>query len=150
MASGFLVLTDGRCFARRWSTYDHVIRAVADELAHDGDEKKLKDWLYEQVPGPLDKEDVGYGPWLREADQQLIERFLDLRELTHEHQAYFLQAAKKAAARMRLFSEDWLQKCLCDLLDMIERMEADQTPTEKSDWSEVLPSRGRKLGPGWK
>lgn len=150
MPSGFLILTDGRCFARRWSTYDHVIRAVADELANEDAEKRFKDWLYELVPGPLDKEDVGYGPWLREADQQLIERFLDLRELTPDNQMYFAKAVKKAAVRMRLYSEDWLQKCLRDLAELIERMESGEAPTSKSDWSEVLPSRGRQLGPGWK
>lgn len=32
VASGFLVLPDGRCFAPRWSFYDAVLRAIADEL----------------------------------------------------------------------------------------------------------------------
>jgi hypothetical protein len=126
-----------------------VVRAIADELENSDQQRRLKDWLYEQVPGPLDKEDVGYGPWVREADQQLIERFLDLRELTRENQLYFLQAAKRAALRMRLHSQDWLQKCLRDLTEMIERMESGESPTSKSDWIEVLPSRGRQRGPGW-
>src|SRR4051812_38955527 len=82
MASGFLVLSDGRCFARRWSAHDAVLRAVAEHLHGSPQARELRDWLLAQLPGLADEEDIGYGPWFRKADEQLVERFLDLREFT--------------------------------------------------------------------
>ena len=53
MASGFLVLPDGRCLSRRGFAHDGVIRAVADQLGPGSVEQNLKKWLAEQLPGPF-------------------------------------------------------------------------------------------------
>jgi hypothetical protein len=148
MASGFLVLPDGRCFAPGWSVYDVVLRAVADEL--DAPEASaLQAWLLELLPGLDDEEHVGYGPWYRVADGQLIERMLDLRELTPASQFLFCQAAKRAASRLGSDAPEWLANCLSKLSDMVVRYERGEPPLDRSDWVEVVPSKGRYIGPGW-
>src|SRR5947209_4793053 len=57
MASGFLVLPDGRCFAPRWSAYDATLRAVAAAL-DSREEAALRAWLLGLLPGPDDEEHV--------------------------------------------------------------------------------------------
>jgi hypothetical protein len=148
VASGFLVLPDGRCFAPRWSFYDAVLRAIADELgAPEGAE--LRGWLLGLLPGPADEEHVGYGPWYRAADGQLIARTLDLRELTPMNQRLICEAAKRAASSGRASHPEWLADCLCKLSDMVARFERGEPPLSRSDWVEIVPSEGRKIGPGW-
>jgi hypothetical protein len=147
MASGFLILPDGRCFARRWSAYDEVLGEIAKSLQEVPGERDLKSWLLLLLPGPEDEEHVGYGPWFRVADQKLVERFIDLRELTENSQQLFMRAAKSAASRPH--SDSWLQQSLLDLADMIQRIEQGEPPLTKSDWREVIPSQGRRIGPGW-
>jgi len=97
MASGFLILSDGRCFARRWSAHDDVLRAVAVEL--DDRHSALREWLLSLLPGPNDEEHIGFGPWVRRADQRVIQRYLDLRELTLENQKILQQAMLRAGER---------------------------------------------------
>jgi len=153
VASGFLVLSDGRCFARRWSVHDAVLRAVVEELDVSPPAGALRDWLLAQFPGPEDEEHVGYGPWFRKADQQLVERFLDLREFTPENQRLFHQAARRAGERAGSVEceawPDWLRGCLEDLADMVARADRGEPPLSRSEWREVVPSQGRRIGPGW-
>jgi hypothetical protein len=153
LASGFLVLSDGRCFARRWSAHDAVLRAVAEQLDGSLQAADLRDWLFTQLPGPEDEEHVGYGPWFRKADQQLVDRFLDLRELMTENQRLFHQAARRAGERagsdQRENWPDWLCASLKDLADMAARADRGEPPLSRSEWREVVPSKGRRIGPGW-
>jgi len=148
VASGVLVLPDGRCFAPRWSFYDAALRAIADELEAP-EVAELRGWLLGLLPGPADEEHVGYGPWYRAADGQLIARTLDLRELTPENQGLICEAAKRAASRGGAGHPEWLADCLCKLSDMVTRLERGEPPLSRSDWVEVVPSEGRKIGPGW-
>jgi hypothetical protein len=143
MASGFIVLPDGRCLARRWCAHDAVVSAVADEVAA----APLRQWLFEQLPGPDDDEELGYGAWFRESDKTTVMRFFDLRLMTSENQRLFCDAAKRAASLSR--EEDWLTRCLSDLADMISRMESGEPPLSKSDWIDVIPPEGDRIGPGW-
>lgn len=147
MASGFLVLPDGRCLARRWSAHDEVLRAVADQLDDEPAAQRLKHWLLEQLPGSNDEEELGYGAWLRTADQQVVVRHIDLRLMTIENQQLFCNAAKRAA--LVDHPEDWLQGCLTDLAEMVVRCERGEPPLSKSDWREVVPPEGGPIGPGW-
>jgi hypothetical protein len=153
MASGFIVLSDGRCFSRRWSDHDIVLRAVAEQLDGSKSARTLRDWLLEQLPSPEDFDHVGYGPWLRKSDQMLVERFLDLREFTPENQRLFHQAARKAGERAGSVDCDewpaWLRGCLKELANMAARADQGEPPLSRSDWREVVPSKGRHIGPGW-
>ncbi len=154
MASGFLILPDGRCFARNWAIFDATLLAVAEHLEATSVADEFRDWLLGLVPGPNDEAHVGYGPWFRAADQVLVERYLDLRELTPENQRLLCQAARLAALEQPSCPNSALQQlfdiCLADLADMIARVSWGETPLSRSDWREVVPSRDRKLGPGWK
>jgi hypothetical protein len=147
MASGFLVLPDGRCLARRWSAHDAVLRAMADQLGQEPAARQLEHWLLEQLPGASDEEELGYGAWFRASDQQVVVRHLDLRQVTVENQRLFCEAAKRAALVDR--AEEWLGACLSDLAEMVERAERGEPPLSKSDWREVVPPKGGPIGPGW-
>jgi hypothetical protein len=147
MPSGFLVLPDGRCFAKRWSAHDAVLRAVAAQLALEPAGRELYHWLLEQLPGPNDEEEIGYGAWVRGSDGQVIVPYLDLRLMTPENQRLFCQAAKRAALADDV--EEWLRACIGDLADMVARYERGEPPLSKSDWREVLPPEGGPIGPGW-
>ncbi len=153
MASGFVVLSDGRCFARRWSAHDAVIEAVTGQLDGSTAARQLRDWLLTQLPGPEDEEHVGYGPWLRKSDQQLVDRLLDLREFTPENQRLFNQAARDAGERAKSVEgagwPDWLRDCLQDLADLAARVDKGEHPLSRSEWREVVPSMARRIGPGW-
>lgn len=147
MASGFLVLPDGRCLARRWCAYDEVLRAVAAQLGEESAAQQLKHWLLEQLPGVNDIEEIGIGAWRRTADQETVVRHIDLRKMTVENQRLFCQAAKRAARAGH--PEEGLRECLADLAEMIERGERGEHPLSKSDWGEVLDPTGEPVGPGW-
>ncbi len=147
MPSGFLVLPDGRCFARRWSAHDAVLRAVADHLAVDPASGELQRWLLDQLPGPDDEEEIGYGAWVRRSDGQVVVRYLDLRLMTPENQQLFCRAVKSAASPAH--GEDWLRSCLEDLADMVARYERGELPLSRSDWREVVAPEGGPIGPGW-
>lgn len=147
MPSGFLVLPDGRCLARRWSAHDAVLRAVAEQLALDPAARELTRWLLEQLPGSDDDEEIGCGAWARRSDGQVIVRRLDLRLMMPEHQPQFCRAAKHASPPAD--AEDWLRSCLEDLADMVARYERGEPPLSKSDWREVVPPEGGPIGPGW-
>lgn len=143
MASGFIVLPDGRCFSRHWSAHDAVLRAVADAVG----DAPLRQWLFDQIPGPDDEEELGYGAWLRTSDNTVVVKCIDLRLMTKENQKVFCDAAKHAAPKNR--DEEWLKDCIEDLSDMVQRMERGEPPLSKSDWVVVVPPEGGRIGPGW-
>jgi hypothetical protein len=143
MASGFIVLPDGRCFSRRWSAHDVVLRAVAEQVAS----QPLREWLIQQLPGPSDEEELGYGAWYRNSDQTTVVRSIDLRMMTVENQRLFCDAVKCAASLEH--DENWLKRSLSGFADMIERMERGEPPLSKSDWTKVVPPEGERIGPGW-
>ena len=149
MPSGFLILSDGRCFAPRWAVYDAVLCAVAQQLDQPGPARELGNWLLTLLPGPDDEKNVGHGPWLRKADEQLVERFLDVRELTPENQRLFHQAARQAATQVPGGRPEWLVQALLELADMVNRAERGEPPLSRSHWREVVRPAGRQLGPGW-
>jgi hypothetical protein len=143
MASGFIVLPDGRCFSRRWSAHDEVLSAVAEQVSA----PPLRQWLLEQLPGPHDDEELGYGAWFRNSDRTAIVRFMDLRLMTVENQRLFCDAVKRAV--LLHHEDEWLESCLFEFADMVARMERGEPPLSKSDWVEVVPPKGERIGPGW-
>lgn len=99
----------------------------------------------EQLP----KEHIGYGPWLRAADNQLIERHLDIRELTFENQRLFHDAALKGAKHYTRSPEEDGWQSLLDLGEMLMRADHGEPPLRRSDWRVVVSSKRRHIGPGW-
>jgi hypothetical protein len=147
MPSGFLVLADGRCLARRWWAYDQVIRAVADSLEKSAPGVALRGWLLSLLPGPEDEEEIGIGAWHRTADKLTVVRHLDIRELTSENRGLFHDAALEAARRCAPDEDE--SQSLADLADMLMRADRGEPPLSRSDWREVVPSEGKRIGPGW-
>ena len=132
MASGFLILTDGRCLARRWSVYDGVLLAIADQIEPSAEGLLFQRWLRSLVPGPLDK------------------RHLDLRQLASKNQQLFVAAAERACdAASSQPGEHPYRESLMDLGDMLQRMKRGEPPLSRSDWTRVIPPDGRRVGPGW-
>src|SRR5215831_17825927 len=153
MASGFIILQDGRCFAKRWWCYDATLREVITELTHDQQGQELAVWLNSLLPTPEDEEELGYGAWLRKSDGEIIPRHLDIRELTEANQHLFNNAARRALLRLKENSsknvaEDTIT-CISILVDMIDRAERGELPLSLSDWTRVEPSSGMRSGPGW-
>jgi hypothetical protein len=150
MASGFIILTDGRCFAPRWSVYDKVIEAIVNVLSDTSKEKELKTWLISILPGKNDITDIGYGPWVRTKDNQTIERYLDLREMNFEYQNMFQEAIKRAASDSKnryADKNESITNSLNKLADMVYRIERGEEPLSLSDWDKVVPTKGDHIGP---
>jgi len=143
MASGFVVLPDGRYFSRRWTAHDVVLRAIAEAVSA----VPLRHWLFDQLPRPDDEEELGYRAWGRASDNSSVRRFIDVRLMTEENQRLFCDAVKHAATEPR--EEEWLARCLHDFSDMVTRMERGEPPLSKSDWVVVSPPETDRIGPGW-
>jgi hypothetical protein len=105
---------------------------------------ELRMWLLAQLPGPNDDE-LGHGPWIRGKDGAHVERFIDLREFTPEDQLHFADAVLRAAE----VAAESDRALISELADMVARHRRGEPPLVRSDWREVIPSRGRKIGPGW-
>lgn len=145
MASGFLHLPDGRCFARNWAMFDRVLVAVANQLGPEPAARRLKAWLLERIPGEDDVPEIGYGAWLRESDNVLFVRSLDLRRMSPEYHPLLCEAAKRAA---RAGDEDeHLRASLAFLADLVERYERGEPPLSKSSLVDVLPPEEGAIGP---
>lgn len=152
MATGFIILEDGRCFAPQWRCYDFVLREVITVLVNDLNEQELANWLTCLLPGSSDEEEIGIGAWVRKSDGGIISRHFDVRELTKDNQHLFNQAARLALLRVQKASAGKLEDsmgCLSHLVDMIERAEKGEPPLSMSDWTCVQPPSGQKAGPGW-
>ena len=144
MASGFLILQDGRCLAVRHALHDAVLRSVAEHLPA-GD--PLGAWLRRQVPGDGDQE-VGYG--LVRTDGEQVPRFLDLRALTGENLRRFVAAAGSCqpSPGVRAPTED-VEACLHRLRLMLGAAERGEPPLALTDWRAVAPPCTDRIGPGW-
>ncbi len=147
MPSGFLVLPDGRCFARRWEVYDHVLRAIINEVKSDPSQNELYLWLQTLLPGPGDIEELGYGAWLRAVDQEPIERTLDMRQLAKSDQDAICLAAIRASETQ--LDPGYIES-LNDLAAMVRAYRRGEPPLSKSDWTSVLPAEDVHIGPGWR
>jgi hypothetical protein len=155
MASGFMILQDGRCFSVRWSAYDAYLLAIADELVRSPLELKLGDWLRSLVPTEDDLDHLGYGPWLRRADGEVIARVFDLRELAPCDQRLFEIGAQRAFTGLKLGHSSHLPREYLDnfqrLMRMIKYVRQGRPPAELSDWRDgyTEPPTGKRVGPGW-
>ena len=82
MASGFIIFKDRRCFARRWTGYDEILRIAIRELEEIEGGQALADWLKSQIPAEEDSEDneMGWG-FINPRTKDVTSRVLDLRSL---------------------------------------------------------------------
>ena len=155
MASGFLILDDGRAFSVRWSAHDLFLRAIADELTESDAEKTLADWLYSLLPGPNDIEHIGYGPWVRATDSEVVSRVFDVRELTKENRHFFHEAAIRAYHKFTdgdgsVVPTDY-STTFDRLIAMLQSIHNGEPPDAINDWLNGYTEEptGKRSGPGW-
>ena len=145
MASGFIILKDGRCAAPRYTLYDLILQSVAAHLP----DSEFKNYVIAQTAAEEEEEtDCGYGFFRKDSDE-FVTRTFDLRELTEENQARFWKAARLAFDNDRENEHltAWLEK----MLEMNRLVELSDDPDNLSDWQKgyVNPPSGEKKGPGW-
>lgn len=153
MASGFIILKDGRCFARRWTGYDEIIRIAINELELIEDGKKLADWLRLQIPSSEDDEnaDAGWG-FHNSRISDWITRKLDLRSLTSENQKLFWKAIKQGKINLQINGQEYSSispEFFNVFYNMFELAEKGEPPMELNDWNKLADPCTEKNGPGW-
>ncbi|HCA05804.1 hypothetical protein [Chryseobacterium sp.] len=155
MASCFIVFKDGRCFSRRWTGYDYIIRIAIKELAFIENGKPLAEWLELQIP-PEDEDEYeraesGYGFYSARTDEW-INRHLDTRSLTEENQKLFWKAIENGRIKVHdpeLPDYTDLNPEYFDYFYEMYRLSEDGAPPlEYSHWGSVAEC-DEKNGPGW-
>ncbi len=157
MASGFIILKDGRSLARRWSHYDYIIELAINALSETNDKRAedLKNWLQTLIPIEGDIEN-GFGGFIRKTDGENIQRWLDLRELTNENQQLFWESMQKALTRLSRDDQAKIDNqvsimLLKRFLKMKKLADIGDNPDNLSDWKKgyITPPSGNRVGPGW-
>lgn len=139
---GFIILEDGRgCAPASWA-YDAIVRSVVDELVRTDEERRLGQWLQEQLCEVL-------GPGMG---------FVDVRELSPLNRRIFREACQRAflteesKGSAGWFDPSafpvWLER-FRKLIKMWESIDRGEPPAALTDLREPDPPRGRKSGPGW-
>jgi len=154
MASGFIILEDGRCWARRWTFFDAVIEKICERIS-DGD-NEFKVFLESALPNENDIE-MGWG-FIRDTDKETVVRTIDLREFAPLNRILFWKAAQTALAALYQNKKDKNSEAnetlifgLQLLLKMHKRITKGESPNTLTDWREGYsePETGNKKGPGW-
>ena len=151
MASGFIILNDGRCFSRHWSLYDAIIKLAVDGLTDNINVVEFKDWLQALLPGENDMYD-GLGGFYRAGTDENVSRWLDLRELTDENQQLFWNALLVTQANEQFRKDNEYIVALLDTIIKMKQLADNNDPPENlSDWRDgyTQPPTGNHIGPGW-
>ncbi|WP_047548481.1 hypothetical protein [Psychroserpens sp. Hel_I_66] len=153
MASGFIILKDGRCFARRWTGYDEIIRIAIMELKLIQNGEELADWLKLQIPDAQDDEsaDAGWGFHNARIDDW-INRKLDLRSLTKENQKLLWAAIQNGKINLIEKGQDYSPLSLDYFnifYEMCELAEKGEPPMELTHWNKLADPCTEQNGPGW-
>jgi len=154
MASGFIVLKDGRCFAPRWSIYDEVIRITIRELEEIEKGQELADWLKMQIPEPEDNEDneIGWGFIDPRINNNIVNRELDLRALTDENQQLFWKAVQKGMDKLTNGAPNY-STLPVEFFEVFHKMfvlcNKGEPPMELTHWNKLADPCTEKKGPGW-
>jgi hypothetical protein len=153
MASGFIILSDGRCLAPRYTGYDYLLELAVSEMADSGEERAFKAWLQTRVPAEGDIES-GFGGFIKPITHENVIRHLDLRELTPANQERLWIAWQKAVSKLILSRDErdsFIVFRLKRLLRMRRLVRIKDNPDNLSDWIKgyVEPPTGAKAGPGW-
>ena len=145
MASGFIILRDGRCLALRHAVHDAVLRSIAAGL---DSATPFQDWLAGQVPHGDDAE-LGHA-FVRVKDGSQVTRELDIRGLTASNQSLFERAARDATPTAGPYApiED-VKSALQRLRKMLDSCDEGRPVVELSDWTVVAPPCETQIGPGW-
>jgi hypothetical protein len=153
MPSGFIILSDGRCLAPRYTGYDYLPELAMGEMSDESEEGVFKAWLKTCIPAEGDIEN-GFGGFIKPLTHENIMRQLDLRELTPANQDRFWAALQRALEKLVLTADekhDGVIYLLKKILRMRRLVEIKDDPDHLSDWRQgyMTPPTGKKIGPGW-
>lgn len=148
LASGFLTLPDGRCFAQHSTVYDAVLLRVVHALGRDGANGYLREWVREQIPTSADP-DYGFG-FTRQATDESVQRSIDLRQLTSLNQALFMTALREVVSPGSMSPEHGHEaRCFAHLANMVRAHDAHEPPLKCTDLTCINPASTDRIGPGW-
>lgn len=151
MASGFIILKDGRCFGRRWTGYDEILKIAIKELYLLENGKDLAKWLETQIPD-LDDEsgECGWG-FYKTSTAESINRHLDIRSFTLVNQELFIKSIFHGRSKLLEF-EDEYSPLNIDFFEIFYKMvlmtENGEPPLDFSDWGTIQPCN-KTNGPRW-
>ncbi|MGO4291289.1 hypothetical protein [Chitinophaga sp. RAB17] len=152
MASGFIIIKDGRCFSRKSAVYDYIISIVIKELRMNDPDNEFGLWLASLIPGEKDI-DIGYG-FIRHDTGEELARWLDLGEITEANQLIFWSSLQHFLNRnitdLRSRDESTYE-LLIILLKMNYLADTGDDPDNLSDWHKgyTEPYTNNRIGPGW-
>jgi len=151
MASGFIVLKDGRCFSRRWTLYDEILKIAIKELYLLENGNELAKWLETQIPD-LDDEsgECGWG-FYKPSTDEFLNRHLDIRSFTTDNQELFIKAIHNGREKLSEFQDDYSPLNIDNFeifYKMVTLCENGEPALEFSDWGTIQPCN-EKNGPGW-
>jgi hypothetical protein len=145
MASGCIILRDGRCLSVRQAVHDAVLRSIATVVDAKTD---FHAWLARQVPIETDVE-LGHA-FVRAEDGSHVTRELDIRGLTARNQRVFERAVREAKPIEGPFAPtedvDWALQRLRTMLDSCDE---GRPALELSDSTVEMPRCETRIGPGW-
>lgn len=152
MASGFIILEDGRSYARRYTTYDIIINAVINELGDEKEDELLKSWLLTRIPvGDEDKDyiEMGWG-FIRNSDEACVNRTIDDRNLKENFKKLFLEKALQAAEQAKNEGRfnNLMLNCFTDFAQMII-LAKEGAPAHEFTDTAIFELEDKKEGPGW-
>ena len=151
MASGFIVLKDGRCFGRRWTGYDEILKISIKELYLLENGNDLARWLETRIPDADDESgECGWGFYKTSTDE-FLNRHLDIRSFTLENQELFVKSILNGRVKLLEHKEDYSPLNI-DFFEIFYKMlvlsENGEPVLEFSDWGTIQPCN-EKNGPGW-
>jgi len=152
MASGFIILKDGRCWARYWSVYDAIIRIAIKELRLVENGEILANWLTSIIPKSDDEwGESGWGFFNEETDDWITRNF-DTRSLTPKNQKLFWNAIINGSKKLKekgLEYSDLYPEVLDRLVKMYILSQEGANPLDMSDWNVIADECTEKNGPDW-
>jgi hypothetical protein len=154
MASGFIIFTDGSCFAPRWTAFDGLLRIAIRELYEIEKESPFAAWLEMRIPECEDIGDreMGWGFIDSRIDDHCVSRILDLRSLTSENQALFRKAIVNGHSKLISEGDTYSRLrsgVISHCLKIFDSIDLNEPPLEHSNWGKIADPCTEKNGPGW-
>lgn len=134
MASGFIVLEDGRTFARNSGVFDGILENAIDVMDAELEEEKiLKKWLKALLVKEEDI-DMGWG-FVRDIDGKTIARVIDFRGMSKVYCEILKKTIKhkKFIQDAQEFFYKEFYESVVDLIAMISLTEEGEDPLVGSD-----------------
>lgn len=106
MASGFIILGNGKTWSPRWTGYDIVLKTIMNNLTYNGKEFELKKWIESILPN-IENGDVECGYcFIRNSDGENILREIDTRFIKNEYLDIFWNTLEKIVVEQKKSEND--------------------------------------------